>query len=515
MPPPDAAAVAPALAGPPELGATDIVLPGGYTLVPEDESTVDIDAILNSIDGYKGGPSEGGLSSHILADAQACPRRCFYNYIQGVQKLKTTYHFSFGSLFHGVLAMRYLHGAERQYEPIEKAIQGGAAKMAKDCRVLVDGMIDKFGHEERETWCPRAVEENVTFHLPRQRINGKNVQIPICARIDLILALRKAGEAAPGLGPAPQGSYVVDHKTTGGATYDLVTGYGQDFQMKTYAMAYIKGGLEAVHGPFNGVMINLATKRKIPKPEHFTRARAPYSVANVDEFLNDEIIPAATWLYTMLTNPDTHNDEKCWPKRTTQCVSRWGACDYFEICDGGSMDDPSRFKRSTEHLLLEQMKTFVEPSKAGKKTATVLDQSKDEAKVAKDEMQAKLLNLYAQGLLTLLPRDDHTPLRKDQFLVPGHNKKGVESQLGAALKAFYLPYVEGKVKYDQDYTAYGIDGSVNFVYQKTGVKWTTGGMSARLTFKQIATEICAIEWFNLSRIQPEGLPSQTTVPPPA
>ena len=330
--------------------ALGISIPTAVALeaLPEEESLVDVDAVLAQVPGLPGmGSSRGGLSSHMLQDFQRCERMSFYSLVQGRVQRTTPVHFALGTLVHAMLAMRYAGMSERQYEPADRVSDAGAPDIAQMAKALVRGLHTYRGEEEANTWCPRAVEENLVFHLPPAKINGKQVRIPISGRTDLLLALRAGPKApVPGLGVVDSGIWLVDHKTPGYISWDLIKGFTQEFQFLVYTIGYMMGGLEAKHGPLNGFMVNILGKagttikdksRIKLKPEQFVHERLAWSKPQVAEFYLDQLVPLATRLYQKITDP-MREDPRNWPRSNSACVGRYGPCPYFNLCLGDHAD---------------------------------------------------------------------------------------------------------------------------------------------------------------------------------
>jgi hypothetical protein len=480
----------------------DIVLPSGIKFEPDsDEAAVDIDAAMDQIEGMLGGPSQGGFSSHVLSDHNDCKRRAFLKYVLGKKPRKRKIHFAWGSLFHACLAMKYQYGVQRMHEPIEAAIKAGAPGMAREVRNLIDGMHDKYAQEEMDTWCPRAVEKNAVFWLEPERINGKRVRIPISMRIDLILALKQANEACPGLGPAPQGCIVVDHKTSSGLTIDLIRHYSNDWQLKLYSTGYAKA-LQEDFGPFGGIMINLAVKRKKVHEDCFFRQWVKLRTGVLDEFYETEIKPTAIDFYERLTH-EKARDPSLWPMRTIACVGKWGPCDFLPICDSGNLDNEIDYKTTDEEVYWGKLEEKLLPPPKGSMAKATVDDEKEAKKERKKAAQALVAEAFARSLLAWAESSTQPwdQLRKEHFLTEGHTEKGVRKDLVAKVKEIHQPHVEQAITLKQLVTT-GPEGQteVELQFVKSGMKWALGDMKGTATWKMIADKICDIDWFNLENL---------------
>jgi len=189
-----------------------VVLPGGLTLNSLEAGGVDLDAVLKSIPGLPfSGSSEGGFSSHKLADAK-CWRLFYLKYILGMRSRNAKKSFQLGTLYHAVMAMRYGVSPERQWEPLERAAEAGLGDLAYKVKAMCMMQFEKFQLDEWKHWCVRAVEHNMMAWVPC-RIGKKTVLVPLSCRADMILGLKRADEPHPAYaGPIPQGVYIEDHK---------------------------------------------------------------------------------------------------------------------------------------------------------------------------------------------------------------------------------------------------------------------------------------------------------------
>jgi hypothetical protein len=486
----------------PDMPLEDIVLPYGTKFEPDDdEASVNIDAALDTIDGMVGGPSEGGFSSHVLADYNACPFRAYLKYVLGKAPRKRKIHFAWGSLFHACLAMKYQYGVHRMHEPIEAAIKAGAPGMAREVRNMVDKMHDLHADVELETWCPRAVEKNAVFWLEPERIGGKRVRIPISLRIDLILALKQANEACPGLGPAPQGCIVVDHKTSSGLTLDLVKHYSNDWQLKLYATGYARA-LQEEFGPLQGIMINLAVKRKKLTEDHFFRQWVTLRTGVLEEFYEQEIKPTAIDFYTRLVDDQARNPAR-WPKRTLSCVGKWGPCDFLPMCDSGNLDNEIDYKIDESEIFWGKLEEKLLPPPKGSTVAATVDEEKEVKKELKKEVQGMVAEAFARSLLAW--SESNTPpwdqLHKKRFLVEGHTDKTVRKALVDKIKEIHQPHIVQGTTVKQALT---VDGTqqveLELKFAKSGMKWTYNDLKGTTTWKMVGDKICDIDWFNLENL---------------
>jgi hypothetical protein len=523
VPPPisqPALSEAPALmmqAAPPQQSDTAIgSISIGSLQDPESSSKVRIDDILSKMEGYIGGPSVGGFSSHILGDFQRCDRLWHLSYGLGYESVEEKAAMAFGSLGHACLALKYSRGLEFAQLPIQAAIQGGRAEMAHEAAALLQGAHECYGWEEYYTWCVRDVEKNVVCWTAPIKIGDETVRLPLSVRMDLILAVKEKDQPAPQLGPCPQGVYLVDHKFVGSMTRDLVEGYGNDFQFQFYTMVFHLAGLKQQYGELQGVKVNLLIRHKKITKDSFFRAGAQFSLDSTNEFYRTQAIPLATELWARLRNP-AYNDTSMWPKKNTQCVGRYGLCEFFRVCSGDrSIDDTTCYRVNPDNIFsLDKLEPCPTQPTDGditiprKKSATdSANEAKAQEKEAKKASKKKFQDIIAKSIARMFAQQadtvaDWAPIGRKVHLVPGHTEKSVKTQLPESLKAFTAPWVIGNVKFPIgiiDET--GGQHPCELTAKKNGLAWALKdlGLDGTVTWKMLANEICEEVWFNPSQV---------------
>ena len=125
---------------------------------------------------------------------------------------------------------------------------------------------------------------------------------------------------------------IISHNTTSALTADLTKGYGMDGQFLMNALLYERTEQEA-YGPLRGVIISLVAKHKVMHPDKsLKRIYATTDSATIDEFEKTEVIPVAEAFYRKLAD-ERCSDPAFWPKRHASCMTRYGPCQFFDICD--------------------------------------------------------------------------------------------------------------------------------------------------------------------------------------
>ena len=477
----------------------DLVLPGGLTLgtPPATEEAVDVDAVLAQIDGMAGGPSSGGFSSHILADT-VCARRIYLKYVLGLESVATPSYFKFGTVLHAVLAMRYMYGESRQWEPCDRVAQAGAPSLAASVKRLLTVQFAKYQKEEYDTWCPRAIEHNLLAWLPI-KVGKKTVGVPLSCRVDMILALKKPHEVHPGPGPVPQGVYLCDWKTSSDITYDLVEGYGSDYQFLVQSAIFELGGHAKDFGQLRGILVSIAQKqrknsKKEPNFDSFQRVEAPVSKSRLREFIECELKPTVSDFYNRLSSDELRaGGLLAWPRDTRHCISRWGRCSFYDHCERGT-EAIYRIAPRRVIVLSELAKPPAgwkpeedQPALAAAgATAGTLDAP---VKPKVDPLDSPSLEAFATTLLAGCATEPYaSAFHKDKFFVPDHTPEKVQKQLTEALKAFYAPSVQAGQEFQL--------GVVNYHFQKSGLSWTSLDGKGKFTWKAVAEWICKKDWFD-------------------
>lgn len=126
------------------------------------------------------------------------------------------------------------------------------------------------------------------------------------------------------------GIYVNDHKTSqmGGSYFAI--GFVTSSQMMGYTLSLN----QVIKKPIRGVQVNTLITRAITrtgKGVEFERHRIPYSYESLEGWRENIMQLAGDFLHC--------NKRQFWPMRTTQCITRYGACPYLSVC---SLDPAQR-----------------------------------------------------------------------------------------------------------------------------------------------------------------------------
>ena len=478
-------------------------------LLPQQETALDIFKILEAVPGYIGGPSKGGISSHIMADCQTCWYKAYLKHIVGLRPIKTGKHYGLGSLIHDALARRYQYGNEGMWNGVEAVAQAGASEMALDARRVVQGMVDRYAVEEYKTLCTRAVEPSMNFWLPQQRVNGKLIRIPCSMRPDMIAGEKQPGDPWPIEGPMENGVALWDHKHSRSRTRSNTEGFARELQFLFGACGYHEGGYVDIYGPLRGYFLNLMIlHRKITDNSYF-RGAIPLSRRSMHRFYTQELIPVATELYRRLTDASFQDGSK-WRQRSIGCVTGWNTlCDFFEICDDGSEGDrfnfvqddnkilhPDKFmqwsdKKSPPGSVILTEKEIADLAGKKKVNTRMSDEEKSAKKARRKGWADAILSVWGNWLLQVA--DTHPSmvhLQRGNFLVEGHTRKGVEAHLATQIMQTYVNENGKQVKLQVQ------EEEITFTYTDKGIKCKVHGFTITSSWKQLSAWICQESWFN-------------------
>jgi hypothetical protein len=484
------------------------------------EELVDVNAALAEIPELQGGPSTGGFSWHKLEPCGQCWRRVYNRHVLGLKPRRSSRALSFGSLYHACKELWYRTGGSRPYDlPCDKVRQAGAPKLAGEVQRLFYAELNRFAGQEATTWDIRGVEVNAIFWMEPERINGKTVLIPISCRHDLILAKHRSSEPCCPPGPVPHGVFVLDHKTTAAMTYDITKGWGMDPQFLTNGLVFIKSGEAEQYGPLNGVIVAVAAKHKEPTEKSFFRIETPVDIEALEEFYHFEVRPLAIELYRRLDSDAIRGDRSKWPKNRTQCVGRYGCCEYFDICDVGGDGLRDTLYDIDESRIIKVAELAPPPpgmrKRVEKKPATPEQQEaaqkKAEEKAGRVSKKRRLKELLTKAIAAAAQEQE--VFKKEHYLVPDHTRPGVLKKLTANLSGAWQAGAQFPFGEDAEGNSYML------TVTEKGVDWEKTAPEekkqpkGKITFKSIAEAICE-DWWDLNKMSPPGQAQGGPPPPP-
>lgn len=485
------------------------------------EELVDVNAALEQIPELQGGPSTGGFSWHKLEPCGQCWRKVYLRHVLGLRPKRSSRALSFGSLYHACKELWYRTGGGKPYDlPCDVVRQAGAPRLAGEVQRLFYAELQRYAAEEAHTWDIRGVEVNAIFWMEPERINGKTVCIPLSCRHDLVLAKHKANEPCSPQGPVPHGVYVLDHKTTSAMTYDVTKGWGMDPQFLTNGLIFMRSGEAEIYGPLNGIIVAVAAKHKDPGDKSFFRVESPVDLGALEEFYRFEVRPLAIELYRRLESETIRGDRSKWPKNRSQCVGRYGCCDYFDLCDvGGDTLQDGLYNVDEKYII--RVDELAPPPPGMKKRPEWKVETDPEKKVAaeKKEKEKKSRVSRKRELKELLTKaiaaaaQEQEVFKKENYLVPDHTRPGVLKKLVANLSGAWpagsqFPFGEDTAgnSYMLTITEKGIDWVKTSPEEKKQP-------SGKITFKAVAEAICA-DWWDLNKMSPPTASGPSEPPPP-
>src|SRR5882672_5902829 len=205
-----------------------------------------------------GGASVDGWSK--ISDFMRCPYRYqqFHEIpkddSQLVQLGQKPSALEIGTLYHATLACHYagsckpLAHTRNVYDGYPTALElvnrvtalGGDTAITSECERLYLAYFNHYGNPHDEGFSPLAIE------LP-----AGTAGVHTC-RFDL-LAERDGG------------TWIVEHKTASRETRDVLESWWLDGEIIGEVYGYKLSGLEKVHGPLVGVLVNVVIKTQVPK----------------------------------------------------------------------------------------------------------------------------------------------------------------------------------------------------------------------------------------------------------
>lgn len=286
--------------------------------------------------GLATGGSPRGWSA-ISAFAK-CPRLAYFQFVEGLRPKRPSAGLDVGTLGHMCLERHYLTGGQDTWKPLD-AIKEHLPELAFEVRRLLDAYFARYAYQEATTWDVRAVEYDAHAELQGRPIKGKwagrLVRAPITCRFDLIVAAREPNAPCAPFGPAPQGVYVVDHKFYSALTRDAIRGFSLDGQFLSMATIWQLGRLDQTFGRLNGFIINAVIKTK---QVQLQRLEVQIDQRDIDRF-RPVLARQAVEFHSRLAAPHRRTEDQ-WEMNVTSCISRYGACRFFDLCEShGDLHD--------------------------------------------------------------------------------------------------------------------------------------------------------------------------------
>jgi hypothetical protein len=484
--------------------------------------TVDVNAVLDSVPGMAGGPSEGGISWHTLELFKICPYKAYLNKVLGLRRKTRQHALEFGSLFHAVMFMHRSTAAQRTYDPCQAVVNAGGADLAGDVWKLCHAFLTRYAPEESRRWAYRALENNAVMWMPDEKIVGKRRRLPLSCRHDSIVYLKNSDdEPWPGAGPMADGVWIEDLKTAGKNRYELTKAFGMDGQFLMNGLIFRNSDEIERFGPLRGVIVSIAFKHKDPSPDRScVRLEVPMQPHFIDSFYHRDLKPAVLAFAEKLYHPESE-DAKRWPLNRClgACRGPYGLCPYFDLCDHGMGDlRQAETILEAEFEVVESQKWkpegMWEPPKEVKKFKGVPveprdDEQKDaDEKANKRKAAAGVKKVQAAAALTELIKclngikveGEKVPMfASSRYLVANATEAGVKANLEGLLAGLWAEGTtfERKVPYmtaGEDGEA--VEGEWCFLYkvQPRGIQWNLDKKKGQLGYKKLADTLCEDWW---------------------
>jgi len=487
----------------------------------KEEAVVDVDAALKNCKWVHGGPSEGGISSHVYEPFTICRRRAYLAHVLGLVKKARVPYYEFGSLFHAVMEAHRRSGGQATYEPCQLVTDAGGGALAGDVWALASVFLHKYAPQEAQLWSFRALEENAVVWLPEEKINGKRVRIPVSARQDAIVYRKSSpDEPHPPAGPLPGGVWIEDLKTAMRNDASLTKGFGMSTQFLIYQFVYLNSDLLDRFGPLSGVIVSIAFKHKQPTPDKsVVRLDVPLAMDAMNNFYYEDFKPKLVEYYGLLARDD-RKDERLWPcNRSMGCSGgKYGLCPYFDLCDlgNGSLSAveglmESEFEVNPRNIV--DVKALWTPPKDVKARKGIAVEPRDEDQAEATVKAASSANKrskkagVAQYALDLMvetlkaqrvnPNTDELLFHPSKFLVPNHTEVSVKAKLDEMIGGLLAPPNTFMLNGKPD---------VQYVCTDKGCTWLVGAegektMKGSLTRKKLVDALCK-DWWNVTTMAP-------------
>lgn len=250
----------------------------------------------------------------VLSWHDRCPQLYEYAALRGLTSPGTSAALQFGSILHAGLEAWYrTHDARaaleavRDYQDFEE-IPGEYRTRGRALSTIAEHIewwgenTDWWGDEVLFTESPFTLEDSDGF-----RYGG---------RIDLIVMYHGK-------------PWIVDHKSTsrGGNSY------WTQFELNPQLAGYVWAG-SLLHGePIAGVIVNrmVVHANKKPASEMFERRAFLYSQQKIDDWRRSKI--------AQYHEMQKHLESGYYPRRTRNCVEKFGTCQFHDICTTDKLED--------------------------------------------------------------------------------------------------------------------------------------------------------------------------------
>jgi hypothetical protein len=487
--------------------AEQVLATGGGNFLPGmnlggiDESTLDLQAILATIPGLEGGPSTGGFSNSLTLPYKKCHRLFYYSRVKGYQKKARSIALDVGALVHACFELHYLSSGLRTFEPCEAVAAAGGVQMAADARRYVYATLSKYGQEEADTWDIRGIELQGMWFMPPEKFGSRKVYMPASCRHDLCVALREPGAPCHPPGQSvPSGVYIVDHKTAHALSYELTKGFGMDPQFLLNALIYEQAEA-AQYGPLRGVIVSVIAKHKVMTPDSIFRIYSDVSKACVAEFYKEEFRPTCIEIYERMSVEENLKDARCWKKNRAACVTRYGLCPFFDVCDtpGGEEAVLDAFFNEDPGWQF-RIEKLAQPPADVKRTAgkteeelSAADQVKAQRKAEREARKQTVLSAFISNAAQAPAFHPMT------WMGGGLSQKEVQANFAEYLTKCW------PIGTRFDIQATGLVTPITFTVTVKSLNWTTEGKRGSFAWRTLAKAVSA-DWWSPSLNSPSAAP---------
>jgi len=254
-----------------------------------------------------------GKGWSYFATLQRCPKAFELTYIRKVNGHSDAKALEIGTSYHAFLACYYRSLISNGQTLSAEEMKDELNRLEVNAEYLTEAwrIYQAYeAHYQDDYLEPLVVEESA-----RDPSSGLTCRYDLIARITV--------ENPLGLKP---GIYDVEHKSTSRLAYAASSPWDMDGEILGQIMLWQKAGLVHKFGPLQGVIVNVASKTKVPEMERLivNPESAPYRRHWED--LRQWQLLEGMFRRTMK-----------FPRSLSGCQTRYGQCSYFDFCRIGEV----------------------------------------------------------------------------------------------------------------------------------------------------------------------------------
>lgn len=262
---------------------------------------------------FSGGSSRGWSRYSTL---QRCPRLYRLKYIDNrtdhTEFSEVSESLEVGTVFHAFLSMYYSKNWWTPEELLEKLLKENcsATFVAEGWRVF-DAYRNEYAFDYIE---PLGVEVTAVD------VNGNS------CRYDLIARIKANVQGGKNLqhGLIPGGVYIFEHKTVKTFFDKTQDGWDMDGEIRGELALWDRCDNLRQYGKLSGLVINLISREKKPKAKRTLIVSTDFAMKHHLQTLDE---------WTQIE--DIYKARGVWPQAMSNCVNKYGRCQFFNYCRNG------------------------------------------------------------------------------------------------------------------------------------------------------------------------------------